>query len=288
MDKNKPKFNFSNLFSVFILILFLVIEISYLKIYQDNNIKSVIDSFPQNLIQLIFTHGNKLVKNEETDSDIIETSEQVEESDSKRFNFKAKHHIATVSEAYFENSLFVGDSRMYGFSVYRQLQGATYYCYQSAGAFSILEKEHKIEPYGVINLYNLLMMKSFDKIYISLGINNVGSGLENHKNHYRELLDTIKELQPNAIIYLIANLHVAGDIESDNKYLNNENINNINRFISEFEDKEQVYYFDPNVMYDDEYGNMNSELSYDKAHIYLRYYDRLLYFLLTHAVVYDE
>ena len=49
-----------------------------------------------------------------------------------------------------------------------------------------------------------------------------------------------------------------------------------------------MFYFDPNVVYDDEFGNMDIELSYDNAHIYLRHYDRLYNFLITHAVVYDE
>ena len=107
--------------------------------------------------------------------------------------FQSGHpRFATVSEAYFENTLFIGDSRMVGFSIYRKLEGATYYCYQSADAFTILDKEYELEPYGMISLYNLLTMNRFDKIYISLGINNVAAGIENHSKHYKRLLDTIQ------------------------------------------------------------------------------------------------
>ena len=284
----KAKQNLYNIVSVVVLILFILLESVYLKIFSDNGLSDFVDSFPRNVIQKLNADKNVLESTIESVDEILESITQNEELETEKNRFNSNYRIATVSELYFENALFVGDSRMHGFSIYRQLPGATYFCYESADAFTILEKEYELEPYGTTNLYNLLMMKSFDKIYISLGINNVAAGLENHKNHYKKLLDTVKELQPNAIIYLLANLHVSGDINSNNKYLNNDNINYINKFISEFEDKKQVFYFDPNEVYDDEFGNMDSELSYDKAHIYLRHYDRLLYFLITHAVVYDE
>ena len=283
----KGKSNIYNMMSILVLILFVILELMYSKVFFENDLKSLVDSFPQNVIQMLNTNDNKEII-EESSSEVLEIEESSGEAELENSKFASNYRIATVSELYFENALFVGDSRMHGFSIYRQLPGATYFCYQSADAFTILEKDYELEPYGMINLYNLLMIKSFDKIYISLGINNVAAGLENHKNHYKKLLDTVKELQPNAIIYLLANLHVTGDMNSDNIYLTNENINYINKFISEFEDEKQVFYFDPNEIYDDEFGNMDSELSYDKAHIYLRHYDRLLYFLITHAVVYDE
>lgn len=284
----KGKSNIYNMMSILVLILFVILELMYSKVFFENDLKSLVDSFPRNVIQMLNADKNVLESTNGSVDEILESITQNEELETEKNRFNSNYRIATVSELYFENALFVGDSRMHGFSIYRQLPGATYFCYQSADAFTILEKDYELEPYGMINLYNLLMIKSFDKIYISLGINNVAAGLENHKNHYKKLLDTVKELQPNAIIYLLANLHVTGDMNNDNRYLTNENINYINKFISEFEDKKQVFYFDPNEIYDDEFGNMDSELSYDKAHIYLRHYDRLLYYLITHAVVYDE
>jgi hypothetical protein len=114
----------------------------------------------------------------------------------------------------------------------------------------------------------------------------VAAGIENHKKHFKRLIDTVLIFQPSAIIYLLANLHVTAEIINDSPYLTNENINLINGFISEFADNRRIFYLDPNICYDDEFGNMDSELSYDHAHIYVKHYDRYLYFLLSHAVVY--
>ena len=285
MEENNLKNEkiFRNILSTLVLVVFIVLELLYLKI--------IPNGFFDEKFNITFNRTSQTMAETESEIEISGANELVGDeklADDNKRNFDGNYIIATVSEAYFDNALFVGDSRMLGFSIYKQIPGATYYCYQSADAFTILDKEYELQPYGMINLYNLLSLKRFDKIYISLGINNVAAGLENHKNHYKHLLDTVKSLQPDAIIYLLGNLHVSSQLATDNLYLNNENINYINKFISEFEDKKQVFYFDPNVVYDDEFGNMDVELSYDNAHIYLRHYDRFYNFLITHAVVYDE
>jgi hypothetical protein len=228
-----------------------------------------------------------LLSNDEISDSTTSESTICKISDEKSFP-SGTPRFATVSEAYFENTLFVGDSRMVGFSIYRRLEGATYYCYQSAGAFSILDKEYEVAPYGMISLYNLLTINRFDKIYISLGINNLAAELKDHRDHYKKMIDTIAELQPNAIIYLLANLHITSIYANNSQYLTNENINYTNMFISKLADNKRIFYLDPNILYDDEFGNMDSQLSFDCAHIYIKHYDRYLYFLLTHAVVYDE
>lgn len=287
----KGEYILRNILAIFVLVIFIVLELLYLKIIPNNffndsykNIIGIISHRVTASDSEIALQENNAIENDDNDN-LMNDDKYL---DYKKINFDGNYKISTVSETYFDNTLFVGDSRMLGFSIFKQIPGATYYCYQSADAFTILDKEYDLQPYGRITLYNLLSIKRFDKIYISLGINNVAAGLANHKNHYKHLLDTIKNLQPNAIIYLLANLHVTSQLINDNISLNNDRINNINEFISEFEDKKQVFYLDPNVVYDDEFGNMDIELSYDNAHIYLRHYDRLYNFLITHAVVYDE
>ena len=289
---NKNFINVRNVLSILILIIFFIIELSYIKVIPNNSLSYIIDNIPNQVLSLFKEQKNdEVIDNNAnmisvSESNTISTISEVEES-AASIDFNGNYKFATVSEAYFNNTLFIGDSRMLGFSIYRKLEGATYYCYQSADAFTILDKEYELAPYGMISLYTLLSVQRFDKIYISLGINNVAAGIENHKKHYKRLIDTVLTFQPNAIIYLLANLHVTAEIINDSPYLTNENINLINGFISEFADNRRIFYLDPNVCYDDEFGNMDSELSYDHAHIYVKHYDRYLYFLLTHAVVYE-
>ena len=194
----------------------------------------------------------------------------------------------TADLNYFNNALFIGDSRMAGFEIYMKLPGASYFCYSSASVFNIFDKEDNVDGYGNIKLLDLLSKHKFDKIYIMLGINNLQTNFYNHKVKYKEMLDYISILQPNAIIYLIANFHIT-DIEDATKpFLNNKNIDDVNNFIKDFADNVQIFYLDANPMYDDENGNLKLELSTDNIHIHIVHYDKFLVYLLSNALVEDD
>ena len=193
----------------------------------------------------------------------------------------------TTDLNYFNNSLFIGDSRMAGFEIYKKIPGASYFCYSSASVFNIFDKDDSVDGYGNIKLLDLLSKHKFDKIYIMLGINNLQTNYYNHKVKYKEMLDTISNIQPGAIIYLIANFHITDIEDAAKPYLNNKNIDDVNEFIKDFADNSQVFYLDSNPMYDDENGNLKLELSTDNIHIHIVHYDKFLVYLLSNALIED-
>lgn len=200
---------------------------------------------------------------------------------------KRKLKYESVSLDYFNNTLFIGDSRMAGFEIFMRIPGAMYFCYSSASVFNIFENEDEVAPIGKIKLFDLLTKQKFDKIYIMLGINNLQTNYYNHKKQYKETLDKIKKLQPQAIIYLIANLHVTDVFDPTKPHLTNENVNLINEMIKGLADETQTFYLDPNPMFDDENGNLKLELSTDNVHIHVTHYDKFLVYLLSNALVED-
>ena len=220
----------------------------------------------------------------------LPTSEEIIDEDNFEDTVftKKKLKVETVSLDYFKNTLFIGDSRMAGFEIYMKIPEAMYFCYSSASVFNIFENEDEVAPIGKTKLYDLLTNHKFDKIYIMLGINNLQTNYYNHKKQYKETIDKIKKLQPQAIIYLIANLHVTDVLDPTKLHLTNENVNHVNEFIKDYADNIQTYYLDPNPMYDDENGNLKLELSTDNVHIHLVHYDKFLVYLLSNALVEDE
>ncbi|MBP3200851.1 MAG: hypothetical protein J6M39_04330 [Lachnospiraceae bacterium] len=220
----------------------------------------------------------------------LPTSEEIIDEDNFEDTVftKKKLKVETVSLDYFKNTLFIGDSRMVGFEIYMKIPEAMYFCYTSASVFNIFENEDDVAPIGKTKLYDLLTNHKFDKIYIMLGINNLQTNYYSHKKQYKETIDRIKKLQPQAIIYLIANLHVTDVLDPTKLHLTNENVNHVNEFIKDYADNIQTYYLDPNPMYDDENGNLKLELSTDNVHIHLVHYDKFLVYLLSNALVEDE
>ncbi len=226
----------------------------------------------------------------ESSIDIIESETSIEKSFDKNTLVSIKDKKLKFSVAdldYFNNSLFIGDSRMSGFEIYKKLPGASYFCYSSASVFNIFDKEDKVENFGNVKLLDLLSAHKYDKIYIMLGINNLQTNFYNHKQKYKEVLDTIADLQPGTIIYLIANFHVT-DVEDLTKpFLTNKNIDDVNNFIKNYADNAQIFYLDANPMYDDEFGNLRLEYSTDNIHIHVVHYDKFLVYLLNNALVED-
>ncbi len=93
-------------------------------------------------------------------------------------------------------------------------------------------------PYTV---KQLLSSNKYDKIYLMLGVNEIGYALDSTVKKYSEFVDYIREAQPSAKVYIQANLHVAAARSASDTYVNNKNLNRFNKAISELADGKTVF-----------------------------------------------
>ena len=144
----------------------------------------------------------------------------------------------------------------------------------------------KTEDGRKITVDQALSEHQFAKIYIMLGLNEIGTGnTEYFCNKYKEVLDRIRELQPDAIIYIQGIMHVTAHKSDNDKHFNNTNINERNEALSQFADNKTIFYMDMNEAVDDENGNLIAELSFDDVHLKASSYQRWYEFLLNHGIV---
>ena len=129
-----------------------------------------------------------------------------------------------------------------------------------------------VEDVGRVSLYELLNLKQYGKIYIMLGINELGYKTEKTIAETEETIQKIKEQQPKATIYLSANLHVTKVRSERDKLINNKKIDKFNQKLETLTDNKGVYYIDVNEEFDDENGNLRSECTGDDVHVYAKYY----------------
>ena len=198
------------------------------------------------------------------------------------------YEFTEVDDDYFTDALFIGDSRTVGLSEYcEELDTrATFYSKISLTIFDVFKKEFIKTEDGKIGTEQALLENQFGKIYIMLGLNEIGTGdAEYFKNAYGEVIDKIRELQPEAIIYIQGIMHVTAHKSDHDKYFTNERINERNAAISELADQQTVFYLDMNEAVDDENGNLDSELSFDDVHLKASAYERWHQFLLHNAIV---
>ena len=191
----------------------------------------------------------------------------------------------SVDESYFDDALFIGDSRTVGLYEYGPLDNATYFAITSMTVYEVRSEYVYVSGVGTVSLSELLGSRSFGKIYVMLGINELGYGMDDTIDKYAEFIDYLKQAQPDAIIYVEANMHVTAERSNNDSIYNNTRIDYLNNGFAQNADNERVFYIDMNVLFDDGYGNLDSQYSGDNTHLLGKYYAQWGQWLCENAVV---
>ena len=175
--------------------------------------------------------------------------------------------LTTAPEGYFDDALFIGDSRTVGLYEYGRIPGATYFATTGMSVYSIFYDE-----VGNTSFQDLMDSRTFGKIYVMLGINELGYDFEHTVTEYEELIEWIRQCQPDAIIYIEANLHVSADRSNSDRIYNNGNLDAFNERIAELADGVHIFYLDVNPLFDDGNGNLADKFTVDDTHVLGKYY----------------
>ena len=204
----------------------------------------------------------------EEDTDLTEETEEPEEAQEDE---EAEKELEP--EEFFQDALFIGDSRTMGLAEYADIGGAVVFANTGMNIYrlySLKNAVHDQEPY----LEDILAEKQYRKIYLMLGINELGYDAEQTVKRYEEEVLKLSELQPEAKIVLEANLHVTKERSESDAIFNNENIDRINGNIRQIAEKHGFSYIDVNEIFDDETGALNPECTHDEVHVLGKYYQQ--------------
>lgn len=174
-------------------------------------------------------------------------------------------------DGYFDDTLFIGDSRTVGIQLCGGIDTATYFCSVGMSAYGVRYESVDISGLGTVTLETLLASRDFGKVYIMLGINDIGGDLPTIAEDIQKVIDLVLSYQPDAIIYVEATIHV-GAHPAAVASVNNANINAYNELLWELCDGETIFYLNVNPVFDDEMGNLGEEYSSDGIHFTSQYY----------------
>ena len=193
----------------------------------------------------------------------------------------------TVEDDYFADAVFIGDSRTMGMYEYGGLEEtAAFYCSTGLTVYKMFDSEIVPGENGKITVEEALQQNSFAKIYLCIGINEMGTGtVESFLEAYQEAVNHLRELQPDAILYLQAIIKVTTERSNQGDYITNEGIVARNEGIAQMADNEHIFFLDVNPLICDESGGMIPEYTFDGVHLMARYIDIWKDFLKAHAVV---
>lgn len=195
---------------------------------------------------------------------------------------------ANVEDSYFSDAVFIGDSRTVGMKEYGGLSDiSTFYAATGLSVHKMFDKKivEVPEQKDKITVEEALQVYSFEKIYLMIGINEMGTGtVESFMEKYKAAVEHLRELQPDAVIYLQAIMKVTEKRSNKGDYIHNEGIDLRNAEIAKLADNVHIFYLDVNESICDETGAMDASYTYDGVHLKAQYVSLWKDYLKSHAV----
>lgn len=196
--------------------------------------------------------------------------------------FASGYAFKNVDTTYFDDALFIGDSRTVGLRDYTDIsEHADFLSETSLTIWKVFESDFG----GKGTVEEFLTDNSYGKIYIMVGVNELGRGTtEDYMSEYTAVVDKIHELAPDALIIVQAIMNVDKTKSESDPIFNNQNILGRNHAIATLADNETFFYIDVNEAVCDEEGFLREDLRGDHLHLLGKSNEIWKEFLLEHGV----
>lgn len=196
-----------------------------------------------------------------------------------------------VDNSYFEDAAFIGDSRTDGFLIYSGIGCGENLTSNGLSIFQLGEKKVFKRDGVSYTLLEALALKQYGKVYLSLGINELGYyNDEGFYKAYCDAIDAIRAAQPDAVIYIQGLIPINEQVimeTSGKDYLKNDHLLVYNDLMRQAAQEKQVVFLDLNSYFADENGVLPDEASKDGVHLKSDYCKQWLEYLKTHTVDFE-
>ena len=191
-----------------------------------------------------------------------------------------------VEDTYFDGAVFLGDSRTEGLSLYSGLKTGYFYTAVGATVESVFSKKNfETEGGEKVPLLDAVAEQDCDKIYIMLGINELGwSKVKTFHDQYAKLGDRVRADHPEAKIVLQSIPPVSAKQEAKKTYVNNARIAEYNGVIQALAEEKECYFLDVAACLTGGDGLLPKDLNFDGIHLNPAGCKVWLNYLRTHSL----
>lgn len=196
---------------------------------------------------------------------------------------------AVEGNEWFADAVFIGDSRTDGFKLFSGVtREAAFLDYTGLTVFEVMEDKAVIrDGEEKISVLQALERAQYGKVYISLGVNELGYWDPNKfADTYADFIDAVRERQSGAILYIQAIIPVNTELCKTHKqpyYVTNERIAAFNEALIAMAAEKEVCLLRVDEPFLDESGETAKDLSADGVHFTKEGYRLWLDYLLTHT-----
>lgn len=188
-----------------------------------------------------------------------------------------------VSDDFFDDAVFFGNSLVNGLELYGKMEGGDFCCATSASVISVTSTLNAtLKNGGLGTLLDKMLEKEYGKIYILLGINEIGFNTEYFTEIYGEMLQRIKDAQPEAKIYIMSLTPVTKAKSDAGAPFTMDRIREYNAALYKLAEEYECYYVDLVEALADETGYLPASDSTDGVHFVVSKYPVWADYLRTH------
>lgn len=186
-------------------------------------------------------------------------------------------------DEFFSDAAFMGNSLMDGFRLFSGLTTCDYYAATSMTVVGATTKSCITLDSGAAGtLVDGLIQKPYGKIYILLGINEIGFDVETFIDYYGKMLDTIIAAQPDCDIYIMGITPVSAAKSASGEVFNMTRITEYNTALHQLAADKGCYYMDLVSALAGPDGYLPASETSDGVHFSTKVYQTWLDYVRTH------
>ena len=190
-----------------------------------------------------------------------------------------------VEDSYFDDTVFLGDSRTEGFHLYSGLEEGQYLYAVGATVESVFTKATQETEGGKVPILDALAELECGKVYIMLGVNELGwPRSEVFQEQYGKVIDRVREEHPEAEVVIQSLLPVSAKQEAKGSYVNNRRIAEFNALLEDLAAEKDCPYLNVAEAVTGEDGCLRPELTTDGVHLNTRGCQAWLEYLKNHPL----
>lgn len=175
-----------------------------------------------------------------------------------------------VDDSFFSDAAFLGNSLVDGFRLFSGLNTCDYYCATS------------MTVTGAGDLIRQMSQEQYGKIYILLGINEIGYDVNYFSGLYQDMLDDIRAAEPEAEIYIMGLTPVSAYKSSNSDTFNMDRVRSYNEALHQLAADNDCWYVDLCAGLAGPDGYLPSDVTTDGVHFAAGHYKVWLDYLKTH------
>jgi len=194
-----------------------------------------------------------------------------------------------ADDSFFDDAVFLGDSRTEGLQLFSGLKHGDFFWARGMTVFRADSEDYR--PFEIggqkLSMMEALALKQYAKVYIMLGVNELGYPAESYESGLGALLDKVLELQPDAVVYLQIMPPLNDTVCRRSglaSYINSENLAKFNEAVVRQAAEKRVVLLNTAEAYAGPDGQLPAELAADGCHFTSGAYGRWADYLRCHVM----